>query len=308
LLGCALVRAWPGGVRSDLGRRVLLVIEEVARRPGQSAELRFQDLLLARFSEFQAGPWWSFGGDAARVLLDKDRFWVQVFAREADRLCKPTNGLPHGLLDVVLAVAQTDACNETVEELKQIEEALTPPAPAPRGLVERLFGVPKPKGPSREKLCAAILGRLPEAPAPIDLSGCWAENQLHEYRRDQRVAETTAKLCAAVREVVGDPFRPWSVRPDWLTAHDGAVRRIAENIDSTGHFADVPVLGDALEDAGCSDAAALAHCRDGGPHAFGCWVLDAILERCSGADTAYSVAPSAGEGGQNRPGRSPKMR
>src|SRR5262249_61384207 len=162
LLGCAFVRAWPGSVRSDLGRRVLLALEEVARSPEQFSEVRLQEVLLARFSGFQDGPWWSFVTNAGRRLLDKDQCWVQVFARAAAELRKPTNGLPHGLLDVALAVAQTDAFTETVEELKQIEQALTPPVPAPRGLVQRLLGVPQPKGPWREELCAAIVARLPE--------------------------------------------------------------------------------------------------------------------------------------------------
>ena len=42
---------------------------------------------------------------------------------------------------------------------------------------------------------------------------------------------------------------------------------------------DMPVLGDALEDAGCDDEEALAHCRHHPLHARGCWVLDAVLCR-----------------------------
>jgi len=41
----------------------------------------------------------------------------------------------------------------------------------------------------------------------------------------------------------------------------------------------MPVLGDALEDAGCGDVQLLEHCRTGGEHVRGCWVLDAILGR-----------------------------
>jgi hypothetical protein len=42
-------------------------------------------------------------------------------------------------------------------------------------------------------------------------------------------------------------------------------------------FADMPILADALEDAGCSDAAILAHCRQPGEHVRGCWVVDLLL-------------------------------
>ncbi len=39
----------------------------------------------------------------------------------------------------------------------------------------------------------------------------------------------------------------------------------------------MPVLADALEDAGCADADILAHCRGHGPHVRGCWVVDLVL-------------------------------
>jgi hypothetical protein len=39
------------------------------------------------------------------------------------------------------------------------------------------------------------------------------------------------------------------------------------------------ILGDALEDAGCTDRAILDHCRGPGPHVRGCWVVDLILGR-----------------------------
>jgi hypothetical protein len=42
-------------------------------------------------------------------------------------------------------------------------------------------------------------------------------------------------------------------------------------------FADLPILADALEDAGCADAAILAHCRSGGEQVRGCWVVDLLL-------------------------------
>ena len=40
---------------------------------------------------------------------------------------------------------------------------------------------------------------------------------------------------------------------------------------------DMPILGDALEDAGCTNAAILKHCRSGAEHVRGCWCLDLIL-------------------------------
>ena len=42
-------------------------------------------------------------------------------------------------------------------------------------------------------------------------------------------------------------------------------------------FARLPLLGDALMDAGCADDHLLAHCRRGGPHVRGCWAVDLVL-------------------------------
>jgi hypothetical protein len=44
-------------------------------------------------------------------------------------------------------------------------------------------------------------------------------------------------------------------------------------------FSDLPILGDALEEAGCADEVLLAHCRGGGPHVRGCWAVDLILAK-----------------------------
>jgi hypothetical protein len=39
----------------------------------------------------------------------------------------------------------------------------------------------------------------------------------------------------------------------------------------------MPILGDALEEAGCDVPEVLEHCRRGEPHLRECWVLDLIL-------------------------------
>ncbi len=77
-----------------------------------------------------------------------------------------------------------------------------------------------------------------------------------------------------LRDVFGNPFRSIVVDPAWRT---GAVARIARDIDDRRAFAEMPVLGDALEDAGCTEEAILSHCRSPRLHARGCWLLDALL-------------------------------
>lgn len=82
------------------------------------------------------------------------------------------------------------------------------------------------------------------------------------------------RLAALLREICGNPFRPTPLNPAWLTPD---VRALAEGIYQGGAFDRMPILGDALEDAGCTDGDILEHCRDPGPHVRGCWVVDLLL-------------------------------
>ncbi len=80
-----------------------------------------------------------------------------------------------------------------------------------------------------------------------------------------------------LREVVGNPFRTNRIDPAWLTHDDGAVRKVAQAIYDQGKWDDLPILADALEDAGCTSADILEHCLRPGGHVRGCWVVDALL-------------------------------
>jgi hypothetical protein len=78
------------------------------------------------------------------------------------------------------------------------------------------------------------------------------------------------------REILGDPFRPVSVHPSWLTT---TVVALAQSIYDDRAFDRLPILADALEDAGCDNADILNHCRQPGVHVRGCWVVDLVLEK-----------------------------
>jgi hypothetical protein len=88
--------------------------------------------------------------------------------------------------------------------------------------------------------------------------------------------------CALLREVVGNPFRPAVVAPEWRTANGGAAAKLARVIHEERRFGDLPILADALEDAGCTDAELLGHLRGAGPHVRGCHVLDLLLDKPRG--------------------------
>jgi hypothetical protein len=80
-----------------------------------------------------------------------------------------------------------------------------------------------------------------------------------------------------LRDLVGNLFCPVPVDLTWLERKGEAVAQIARAIYDGRRHADLPVLADALEESGCTDEAILRHCRSGGAHALGCWVLDSLL-------------------------------
>jgi hypothetical protein len=86
-----------------------------------------------------------------------------------------------------------------------------------------------------------------------------------------------AAQCDLVRCQFGNPFRPSRLNlPGWGDDR-GAVQNLARVIRDENRFGDLPILADALEDAGCTDEPLLSHCRHLGPHGRGCWALDLIL-------------------------------
>jgi hypothetical protein len=128
----------------------------------------------------------------------------------------------------------------------------------------------------------------------------------------QRV-ENSRRVAAALREVVGNPFRPAAADPVWTTATVVSLAESAyedrrlecesclgtgndphsdsrvesnrclpckgEGVTGVGTLDNdrLAVLSDALEEAGCDDADLLDHLRSPGPHVRGCWVLDLLL-------------------------------
>jgi hypothetical protein len=130
-----------------------------------------------------------------------------------------------------------------------------------------------------------------------------AEEACHPQELCESVAQLTARaaeadgipseiptLVALVRDIFGNPFRPVAFAPEWRT--DTAVA-IARQMYESRDFGAMPILADALQDAGCDNADVLNHCRgaagggsgepvggstaSGGTHVRGCWVVDLVL-------------------------------
>jgi hypothetical protein len=89
----------------------------------------------------------------------------------------------------------------------------------------------------------------------------------------------TKKLKAAAadtaREVFGNPFRPVKFSRDWRTS---TAVTLAQQIYESREFSAMPILADALQDAGCDNDDVLNHCRAADAvHVRGCWVVDLVL-------------------------------
>ncbi|HWG41472.1 MAG TPA: hypothetical protein VN688_01715 [Gemmataceae bacterium] len=80
-----------------------------------------------------------------------------------------------------------------------------------------------------------------------------------------------------LRDMFDNPFRTISVNSLWLGWNDNTVPRLAQAIYEQRAFDRLPILADALEEAGCTNADILNHCRQPGEHVRGCWVVDLML-------------------------------
>jgi hypothetical protein len=77
-----------------------------------------------------------------------------------------------------------------------------------------------------------------------------------------------------LRDIFGNPFRPVTFDAKWRTS---TALALAEQMYGTREFSAMPILADALQDAGCDNEGILEHCRWLGPHVRGCWVVDLVL-------------------------------
>jgi hypothetical protein len=100
---------------------------------------------------------------------------------------------------------------------------------------------------------------------------CWLLRWYGAPKQFGRIRWSGAWLLRCIFE---NPFRPVLLDPSWLTS---TVVALAQGIYEERAFERMPILADALQDAGCDNADILDHCRGGGTHVRGCWVVDLVL-------------------------------
>jgi hypothetical protein len=99
-----------------------------------------------------------------------------------------------------------------------------------------------------------------------------ADGACRFLQHQDRTAHITLLRC-----IFGNPFRRNGFNRLWSAGNEGAVGKMAQAVYHERAFDRLPILADALEDAGCDNADILSHCRGPGPHVRGCWVVDLIL-------------------------------
>ena len=114
----------------------------------------------------------------------------------------------------------------------------------------------------------------------------WANVSIYTWQQVRDAVSLTAGAVAAQTEanemasllrcIFGNSFRPVAVDPAWVTAN---VVALAQTVYDNRSIELMPILADALEDAGCDNADILNHCRQPGEHVRGCWVVDLVLRK-----------------------------
>jgi hypothetical protein len=101
----------------------------------------------------------------------------------------------------------------------------------------------------------------------------WTVDYDHSFNLGT-LPETGSRAATIIRDICGSPFQPVTFHPSWLT---DTVVTLARVMKGSRDFSAMPILADALQEAGCDNADVLEHCRGPAPHVRGCWVVDSVL-------------------------------
>jgi len=105
--------------------------------------------------------------------------------------------------------------------------------------------------------------------AAVELCGPWA----------MALGVSPTVMTAILRDIFHTPYRGVVMRARWRRWNGGLVCKLAQTIYNDRAFDQLPILADALEEAGCNEVDILNHCRQPGEHVRGCWVVDLLLNK-----------------------------
>jgi hypothetical protein len=166
-----------------------------------------------------------------------------------------------------LSLQEIDDASDQIEELgEQFDESVGGHDAGLTALWHSFTACKNIAGASWEK------GRAAASVATSAAAWTWS-NSTDPAWATARVAEEAAQ-GSILLDLFGNPFRPVALDAAWLTT---TAVGLAQSIYDERAFDRLPILADALEDAGCTNADILDHCRQPGEHVRGCWVVDLLL-------------------------------
>jgi len=251
LFACAAVRSVWHLLTDNRSRRALELVEAAADGLADSRELRAA-VLAADQAAYRANR----AEDQARAARRAAAVAQRAVAREADRGRTPA------------AEPAVGRAAQVARQAVRRAEQLTQRAETTRGTREAARAA---------RLCVRAAWYRNRGMSGSEISWQQAVEAAVAVAGDPGQEEKFH--CHLLRDIVGPlPFRPVVLDPSLLKWNDRLVVGLAQAIYEERRWGDMPVLADALLDAGCDSEDMLAHCHEQGTvHVRGCWVLDLLL-------------------------------
>jgi hypothetical protein len=227
--------------------------------------------------------WWSWDDPEPMLVCVKNEVSARKLRLFACACCRQVwNPFTPSLVRRVVAVAEAFADGEiSAEALAEVREIVSRATldayreDSRRGtgylsrVLEGCMAVCSRLGSAQivQDVCHATARAAADVPL-FSTGGC---DRAPEYAAER------AEQAELARDIFGNPFRPVELDPAWLTSD---VLALARGIYDEHAFDRMPILADALQDAGCDSDDVLIHCRDASAiHARGCWVVDLLLSK-----------------------------
>lgn len=195
-------------------------------------------------------------------LVCTEAYQPLIFAREVAsvRKLRLVSAAYARWLQSVPGYEDAKACADLIERMAD--------QPIPRRVLEQeLYALPG------NWLLSHSLGPGDQVGKALNKMVWYAEDEFRQRQGDPEVPHSHVRNL--LHEIVGNPFRPMSVDPAWKTS---TVLTLARQMYESRDFSVMPILADALQDAGCDNDDVLDHCRDkAATHVRGCWVVDFLL-------------------------------
>jgi ATP-dependent Clp protease ATP-binding subunit ClpA len=157
-----------------------------------------------------------------------------------------------------------------------------------RDEILNLLGRPDPSATRRERLIKGELCLPPHVNQTLkeldaEIYRCQVEIEAaiaeQDFERAAQIRDEADRIKQTRTTLIKQWHHEYPVDPSWLLCNEGRVVKIARIIDKEQRWQELPILADALEEAGCTDQVILDHCRQPGEHTSGCWVIDLLLHK-----------------------------